>query len=350
VAGATAGQRISVGLFGDSVTEGLVIQNFQTQGLAAQLTTAETKYGFSRGGQGLIAANQYQWKFNRFGLLGFGPIPPTGWALIGDQGASHVQPGVDGPSGYSAVTSSPVATASTTVHNPDVEVMYTSTLVPCTFAVTSGTRSWTINTFTPGILFPEPEESLITVGLGTHSVTVHGSDCGGLSLNGVVAEQPVRAGSTQIMFDNNGHSGRLPSTDLSSRVEESILDQHYKVSVFLWGYIGELELSKGPTADAYEQALLTRTKLARMNGGACLIVEPTPMPVTNRQVKLVAGIERSVAQQAGCTYTPALAHEWKSPDQAINRGLVVLDGIHPTAKGYTLIAATLAPIIAQLAR
>ena len=56
-----------------------------------------------------------------------------------------------------------------------------------------------------------------------------------------------------------------------------------------------------------------------------------------------------MARQAGCTYTTALAHLWNK-NTSIAQGLTVLDGIHPTAKGYTLMARALAPIIARLAR
>jgi lysophospholipase L1-like esterase len=45
-----------------------------------------------------------------------------------------------------------------------------------------------------------------------------------------------------------------------------------------------------------------------------------------------------------------LAHLWGGWSSAENRGLVLVDGVHPTARGYTLMARALAPVIAQLAR
>jgi hypothetical protein len=348
-AAAATARRVTVGLFGDSVTEGIVIPHFETEGLAAQLTRAETSQGFSAGGQGLIAANQYQWHFNRYGIFGFSAIPDNGWALVGAQGSSLVEPGTDGPSGYSARTLSAAATATTTVTDPYIKVLFASSPTPCTFAVTAGARSWSISTYRPDSTLVAAETE-IDVGPGAHRLTVHGPSCGEMIFDGIVAEAPVRAGTTQIQFDNLGHAARLPQTDLLTRVEEGILQQHYTLSVFLYGYIGELLVSPGPSAVAYAQALLTRARLARMNGGACLIVEPTPLEgVPARQVTLISGLEQSVARQAGCTYTDALAHLW-NPDQAINSGLVILDGIHPTAKGYAAIAAKLAPIIAGLVR
>ncbi len=346
--GATV-RRIDVGLFGDSVTEGIVIPHFQTQGLAAQLTRTETSEGFSPGGQGFIAANQYQWHFNRYGVFGFTPIPAGGWALVGAQFGGSVVPGTDGLSGYSARTLSGSATATTTVHNPYVKVLFTSSFGPCSFAVTTGARSWMINTYRPGnVLIAAQTE--INVGPGTHTLTVHGPSCGEMIFDGIIAVAPVVPGTTQIQFDNLGHAARLPQTDLVTRVEEGILEQRYTLSVFLYGYIGELLVSPGASATAYQQALLTRARLARMNGGACLIVEPAPLEgVPQTQVALISSLERSVARQAGCTYTRVLAHLW-NPQTAINAGLTILDGVHPTAQGYRLMAAKLAPVIAGLVR
>jgi hypothetical protein len=342
-------QRIKVGLFGDSVTEGIVIPNFERVGLAAALTTEETHYGFRAGGEGLIAVNQYQWRFSAYGILGFQTIPTAGWALVGSQDGSIVQPGTDGPSGYSAVSVSPTATASATIPDPDVEVLYTTSVLPCSFTVTSGTRSWTIDTYDPSQIEPEAAEYPLTLGAGSHVLTVHASSCG-LVFDGVVAEDPVRPGPTQIQIDNDGHAARPPSTDLAARIQQAIVEQHYKVTVFLYGYIGELIVSRGATARQYERALMTRARLARLNGGRCLIVQPTPlMDIGAAKVRLISGLERAVARQAGCTYTTGLAHLW-DPQAAIDQGLTVIDGIHPTAKGYAAMARVLAPIIAKLAR
>jgi hypothetical protein len=348
-ASAGVGRRVSVGLFGDSVTEGIVIPDFQREGLAAALTRQETHYGFRAGGLGVVAVNQYQWRFSSYRILGLAPTTKAGWVLVGAQEGAEVEPGTDGPSGYSAVTVSPMATVTTVVPNPDVEVMYTTSTLPCAFTVTSGTRSWTIDTYNPSDVGLMAAEYPITLGAGSHRLTVHGSSCG-LAFDGVVSQKPVAPGTTQMQIDNDGHSGRMPGTDLAPRVEQAIVEQQYKVSVLLYGYIGSLVVSRGYTADAYVSALSTRARLARLNRGSCLIVAPTPMEgVGQAEVNLISELERSVARRVGCTYTTVLAHLW-NPARGIGQGLLVLDGIHPTAKGYVLIARALAPIIAKLAR
>jgi hypothetical protein len=345
----TAGTRVTVGLFGDSVTEGIVIPDFEHRGLAADLTRDETGDGFTAGGQGLIAVNQYQWRFSSYGILGLAAIPPAGWALVGSQSGDIVTPGTDGPSGYSAVSVSPAATATTTVDDPDVEILYTTSILPCSFSVSSGSRSWIISTDQPNQMAPVAAQYGISLGAGSHQLVVHGSSCG-VVFDGIVAQEPVVPGTIQMQVDNDGHAARAPSTDLAPRVEQAILEQHYQVTVLLYGYIGELAISPGVAARTYAAALLTRARLARVDGGSCLIVHPTPMQgATAARVALVTQVERSVARQAGCIYSTALAHLWNR-NTSIAQGLTVLDGIHPTARGYALMARVLAPIIARLAR
>jgi hypothetical protein len=234
---AHASRRVTVGLFGDSVTEGLVIPHFLTQGLAAQLTRAEAANGYSPGGVGFIAADEHLWHFNAYGSFGFSKTPADGWSIVGAQDGDRLEPGTDGISGYSARTVSPHATASTTVNAPDIEVLYASSTRQCDFRVTSGARTWTIGTYRPGTV--AAEETPIVLGPGKHSLTVHGATCPGskkpgrLIFDGVIAHKPVTAHTTQFQFDDDGHSGVLPSTDLAPRVEEGIVAQHYTVTALL---------------------------------------------------------------------------------------------------------------------
>jgi phospholipase/lecithinase/hemolysin len=87
-----------------------------------------------------------------------------------------------------------------------------------------------------------------------------------------------------------------------------------------------------------------------MSEGACLIVQPTPTIAPPSGVALVSNLDRTVARRAGCTYTTVLAHLWSSPAAGEKRGLVLIDGIHPTAAGCKLMARTLAPVIARMIR
>lgn len=338
-----AGKRVAVALFGDSVTEGLLLANPGRDGLAPQLAHAESAFGYVPGGAGLIPANRYRWRLNRSAAYGIAPIPATGWWTVGDE----LAPGYDGPSGYSMLTLSPRATATTTISDPDVSVLYTSEDVHCPFSITAAGRSSLIDPFAaapPADIATPP----ITLPAGRHTFTVHGPSCGVLSFDGVIAQRPVPRGRTQIEVDNLGHSAKLPWVDLNPRVLQTLRDQRYDVSVFLYGYLGELYGVRLPAF--YRNALLARAQIARAHHGACLVVQPSPIMAPASAVAVVTRIERSVARQAGCTYTTALAHVWPDADTAMRRKLLFVDGVHPTAAGYRLIAHALAPVLARLAR
>jgi hypothetical protein len=261
---------------------------------------------------------------------------------------NELAPGFDGPNAYGAVTTSARATATTMVSNREVQVLYTTTGQHCPFTVTAAGRTWTIDPYRPGLPL-DVETPAFALPPGRHQLTVHGPLCGSLWFNGVVARRPLPAAGVQLEVDNLGHSGKLPWVDFNPRVEQSLVEQGYDVSVFLYGYIGEL-LGTRSLDTPYLNAMTARARLARLLGGDCLIVQPTPIAVPAAAVSLVSRLDRQVARAAGCTYTTALAHLWPNAATAQQRGLVLIDGIHPTAAGYRLIARALAPVLARIAR
>ncbi|MDQ6849287.1 MAG: SGNH/GDSL hydrolase family protein [Actinomycetota bacterium] len=337
------GTRVTVALFGDSVTESLLVPNFVQYGLAPQLDGAESSLGFGAGGVGLIPAAPFRWHFNAWAPFDSGRNPKNGWLTLG-YGTS---PAYDGPSEYSAVTTSPLASATVTMSDPEVEILYTSTSLHCPFTVTSAGQTWTIDTFGPG---PATDTGTpLVLPPGRHQLTIHGPSCGALWFDGVVAQRPVPPGQVQVEVDNLGHSGRLPWDGLTSHVQQSLTDQRYDISIFLYGYIGEV-VGGHALSSQYLAAMTARARIARANGGVCLIVAPTPLPVPASAVTQVARLDRTVARRAHCTYTTVLAHLWSSPAVGERRGLVLVDGIHPSAAGYKVIAHALAPIVAQMVR
>jgi hypothetical protein len=293
----------------------------------------------------VIAASPFRWHFGpKWVAEGVAPIPANGWLAVG-WGAYGT--GLDGPSGYSAVTTSAQARATVAVSDPDIEVLYTTTGAPCSFTVSAAGKTWTINTYRPGA--PVDTETPVVLPPGRHELTVHGPDCGLLTFDGVVAQRPVPPGQVQVEVDNLGHSGVFPWDEFGTGVQQSLIEQRYDISVFLWGYLVEVEAGKSLAAP-YLKVMMARAHIAREHGGQCLIVAPTPIEVPQHSVTFVSGLDRTIARRAGCTYTTALTHLWSSPAKAENQGLLLLDGVHPSAAGYKVITHALAPIIAGMVR
>ena len=339
------GRRVTIALFGDSVTESLLVPNFVQNGLAPHIARALTSQPpFTSGAQGFIPAAPFRFKFNSWvGYDNHAGLPPNGWWIFGYE----LFQAFDGASEYSAITASPQATARVAVSDPDVDVLYASSSAHCPFTVTDGAQTWSIDTYRPGP--PADTGTPITVPPGRQVLTVHGPACGALWFNGIVDQRPVAPGQIQVEVDNLGHSGRLPSDGFTTRVQQAIAQQHYDITVFLYAYIGEVVGGRGLRTQ-YVNSMMARARIARAGGGKCLIVAPTPMPVSGSLVSQVKRYDQQVAQRAGCAYTTVLANLWKSPAEAATKGLVLVDGIHPTTKGYALIAHALGPVIDAMVR
>jgi hypothetical protein len=338
------GTRVTVGMFGDSVTESAITPDFMKNGLVPQLSRAVTALGFAPGGVGLVPAVPRRWTFNAATAIGYGPIPTNGWLTLGVGPSS---PDFDGPSGYSDLAISPLATATPTVTDPDVEILYTSTGIHCRFTVTAAGRSWTIDTFRSGPAIDTGTS--IELPPGHHTVTVHGPSSGALLFEGAVVQRPVQPGKVQVEIDNLGHTGLLPWGDFFPRQQQWISQERYDISVLMWGYIAEA-VGGQQLAGHYLPDLIARARTAREHGGACLVVAPTPLEAPQSSINLVSNLDRTAARVGHCMYSTVLTHLWSSPAAAKRRGLVIADGIHPTAAGYTLIAHALAPVIAKLVR
>jgi hypothetical protein len=307
------------------------------------LGDALARLGFARGGVGLVPASPFRWQFNRSAIRGAGEQPADGWLLIGH----GTLPGLDGPSGYSAIATSPQATATAALSDPQVAILYTTAPDTGTFTVSNGAREWTIDPRRPGA--PQQAQTWLTLPPGVNRLTVRGPSAGVLSFDGAIGRRPRLPHRVQVEVENLGHAGKLPDGDFTPRVQQALLAQHYDISIFLWAYIDELVTSPAEPA-RYRRTLSARAALARRAGGACLIADPTPLPVSPRLAARFAALDRRIARASGCTYTAALTQLWRNPDAASNKGLVQADGIHPTAAGYRLIAGALAPVVARIVR
>ncbi len=341
------GPRVTVALYGDSVTEGYTIPNFLTNSLAPQLQDGLVRSGFSRGGTGFIPATPFRWKFKPTLVIGgTGKQPAKGWLLNG----FGTQAGTSGLSGYSALAIAPTATATAPIDAPTVAVLYTKYVGGPTFTASAGGQSWTIDTSSIGS--PQPTETWLTVPAGATTLTITGPPSGELIFDGAISRRPVVTGTIQTEVEDLGHEGHLLGEDLRTLVGDSIAQQHFSVSIFLGGYLYITEAAAGSAnrrAKQYSNAIQNYADLVRTAGGSCLIADPTPLPAPAKLIARFDAIDRNIAASSGCAYTSALSHLW-SAQTAVAKKLTIIDGIHPAAAGYRLIVKALLPSVAKLVR
>jgi lysophospholipase L1-like esterase len=340
---AAALTRITVGLFGDSTSEGYHLAHPQRDGLAARLQGELVRRGYERGAEGLIPAMPQRFRFNAVNRFDAGRAPAGGWLASGYGWG----PGAAGPSGYSAYTTSTGASARAPVDGTQLQVLYEAAPFAPPFTLDGGGASWTID---PSAQPAGPASTWVTLPAGTRSVTVHGPQRPGpMAFDGVVVHRPPTPGRVQVEVQNLAHAGHGPGEDLNPKTVAELRAQAYDVSILFWAPLAEIfDPQRGPIQASYVRSLLQRAQLAR-ESGSCLIVGAYPLPAPRYMVTRVRAADRAVARQAGCTYTSALAHLWNART-AVRRGWVILDGVHPTPRGYQRIAKALAPVVARLVR
>jgi hypothetical protein len=193
---------------------------------------------------------------------------------------------------------------------------------------------------------------MLTLPEGADEITVYGPDRGTLTFTGVVDSRPPAPGQVQVEVDNVAHAGQQPADSLRPRIFQAFAAEHYDISVFLWSYDSEVILTngvfKGDYAKRYERGLLPRAQLARRNGGLCLILDKGPLDVAPATTRQFTAINKRVAREAGCGYSDALKDLWTHPESAFEQGFTQADNLHPTPRGYGLMARRMAPLVARL--
>lgn len=337
--------RVTIGVYGDSVVEGYTVPHFLRDTLVPRLAADVPRVGgFEVGGTGLIPASVFRWHFSRYTVAGTEEVPRAdAWTL---SGFSAQYPGPDGPSGYSAIALSPDVTASAPIKARLIGILFTKYSGSGVFTVTAGGQSFAIDARSSGP--PTPTEQYITVPAGARTITIHGPATGSLIFDGVIDRAPVDPGHIGVEVENLGHMGHRLAQDSAPRIIASLLEQKFDISVFLSAYIWEFGGSGAVTG--YAKELRARVALVRSYGGLCLIADPSPLPPElNRVIPRFAAVDRQVAAEAGCAYFSGLAHLW-NPLTAVRRGLTLIDGVHPRAPGYRLMAQALAPVLAKMVR
>jgi len=339
------GPRVTIGVFGDSVVEAYTIPHFLRDGLIPQLRRDLARAGgFQAGGVGLIPVTPFRWHFSKYKISDIQALAPDAWLLDGFDSV-----GLDGPSGYGALAVSPGVTATAPIDARLIGVLFTKFPGSGVFTVTSGSQTYSIDARSSGP--PTPAVQWLIAPPGATSVTVHGPRSGTLIWNGVIVRAPVSPGRIGIEVENLGHMGQILAAVSAPRILATLRDQRFDVSVFISAYLWELRAAGGNTgyAAGYARELLSRIRLTRGYGGLCLIADPSPLQVPGAVTAVFAAIDRRVARDQGCAYSGALTGLWRAAT-AVRTGMTVVDGIHPTARGYRLIAQTLVPALVRLVR
>ena len=90
--------------------------------------------------------------------------------------------------------------------------------------------------------------------------------------------------------------------------------------------------------------LMIRAKIARRSGN-CVIIPHAPNPRSKSLQRSFQKTAQKAAADAHCIYAPLLDSIW--PGASSQATGLTYDGIHPTAKGYDLMARRLARFIAS---
>jgi lysophospholipase L1-like esterase len=331
MAGSARAELVKVGLFGDSIAEGDHVPDAAKNAMPGALREALQRGGATLGGRGLIAAMPRRMRWS------------DGWQFLGflfDPLAPY------GASGYSAVTDDPAATATVEVQTRRVAVFFVRSRTGGTFSVTAGERSWTIDTAGPS---SGAAHRWVTMPRGVKDLVIHGPTSGRLRFTGVLERRGPRHGERVVELSNLAHGARWAEQDFGPLQRQAIGALGLDVTILMYGGNEGLGIDRsGDTSIAgrYLRGLEARGRYARSHGGRCVIIPPGRAGITTRTRHLLERTAKVAAGDVGCLYAPVL--DSLKPVDEWNRPSPYSDGIHPTARGYQISAAAVAPPVFTL--
>ena len=335
---ASAARRTTVALVGDSIVESSHVPDPRTEGLAPAVRRSLRRLGFDTGGEGFIAAHPAE-----DSVVVGAHATAGGWSYRGGW-LWFTAPGLPGTLPLFSWTVDPMATASLRARADTARIVYLTGPAMGRFAFeVAGTRGEV------DARQPRAASAIRTVRLPSsrrpRSIRVGDVQGGAFGLVGVFLRRAPVGGRRQLEVSALGYAGTLGSQPEDPAAEAGLAAIAPGVTVLVLGTNDAIVAASTGDRRIYprlERGILARARVARRSG-ACIVVPPGRGRLPLDVFRGVRAAERRAARRGGCSYAPVL-------DVLGSRRYFTLDGVHPDALGYRVVARRLAPVIASAAR
>ena len=326
-----------VAITGDSIVESVQLRvddPAQLDGLGARVRRELTKRGVAVGGAGFVPASTtwgaantpwaYEGAWQAEGLWPVGPTTPFG------------------PQGIDMQTASGEATAQITLRFDRATILFAKEPSGQSFdvAVDGGApRTVSTDSATAGA-----GRTQLDAPLGNHRIVIS-NPAGSFRLQGIVASAS-KGKRRRVEVDQIGHSVAGSLDNLGPAQREAIAGMAPHLTLIMFGSNEELWEQTGQKGmrSRLRAGLMIRAKIARRSG-RCVIIPHAPNPRSKSLQRSFQKTAQKAAADAHCIYAPLLDSIW--PGASSQAAGLTYDGIHPTAKGYDLMARRLARFIAS---
>jgi len=337
--------RTAVLITGDSIVESAQVRREAGgyDGLGARLQVALANRNVRMGGYGFIPTHDARAELD----IAAG-LSPTPWSYTGPWSYRGLLffPSLKsefGPDGMPAVGASG-ARAQLTLTGNRVGLSYATTPGGASLQVSiDGRLAGTVATAGragSGLRwFPTTDAS--------HLVTVTVVGPGEAILQGLVATRSL-TNTPEIEIDQIGHGGNRAQDDFGPAQQDALLDLSPRLTVIMFGTNEELfetSLHDLGSRDKLTRGLTARGKLARKTG-SCVVVWHAPNTVAASVQQGFRKAAQKGARLGGCSFATPLDGLWTA--ESSQRDKLTVNGIHPTAAGYDLMAAKLARLLVTL--
>lgn len=355
-AASDAAARVRIGLTGDSIVEDGGVTS--PTSLAAALRSELRRRGYDARGWGYVPAHGSALQLRSDGVVTAAPWSFAGaWTFLGltpffdlASPIPHLLTSPFGADGHAVESASPLAAATAEISGERFGVLFVRAPDAGSFSFSVDGRTRIVDAYATAVdgggiaWLSAPRD-----GGSRHLVDIaplHGT----LRFSGVISEQARRSSRQSVDVMSLGRSCACASDVFPPAQRQALGALRLDVTVIMFGTNDQPKLGAAAD-DTVRQRLIAglraRGAVARRGGGRCIIVPPAPNRRPFAAQHELRRLEHIAAAQAGCSYAPLFKHLWRG-SASIAAGYTV-DGIHPTAAGYRLMAYALADAIVSRA-